>query len=107
MVIRGVSVNERTQCAHYHSEQDIVAVRFKCCDEFYACIHCHAELAGHAPVVWGRQERHVHAIFCGNCRNTLAIAEYVSCQNACPRCGAGFNPNCKQHYQFYFELQAS
>jgi uncharacterized CHY-type Zn-finger protein len=104
MVVHGVGVNEQTQCAHYHSERDIVAVRFKCCDEFYACIHCHKELAGHVPVVWGKGERETHAIFCGNCRKTLSIAEYLDGRNCCPFCGAAFNPHCAQHYDLYFEL---
>jgi uncharacterized CHY-type Zn-finger protein len=104
IIIRGVGVKDRTQCAHYHSERDIVAVRFKCCDAFYACIHCHEELAGHAPVVWRKDEREMYSILCGNCRETLSIAEYLSYQNRCPRCGAAFNPQCEQHYHFYFEL---
>ena len=39
----GTGVNERTQCAHYHSERDIIGIKFKCCDAFYACIQCHEE----------------------------------------------------------------
>jgi uncharacterized CHY-type Zn-finger protein len=95
---------EQTQCAHYQSERDVVAVRFKCCNAFYACIHCHEELAGHMPVVWGKGERETHAIFCGNCHKTLSIAEYLDCRNCCPLCGAAFNPQCAQHYDLYFEL---
>jgi len=79
-------------------------VKFKCCDTFYACIHCHEELAGHAPVVWGKDERETHAIFCGKCQKTLSIAEYLGCGNACPRCRAAFNPGCADHYRLYFEL---
>ena len=104
MIVRGVSVNERTQCQHFHSEFDVVAVRFKCCDTFYACIDCHNELAGHRPQVWGKNERETHAILCGNCQRTLSIAEYLDCQNRCPECGAAFNPRCAQHYHFYFEV---
>ena len=77
MVVRGSSVNKRTHCAHYYSHRDVVAVKFKCCDTFYACIHCHEELAGHTPVVWGKDERETHAIFCGKCQKTLSIAEYA------------------------------
>lgn len=104
MVVHGSSVNDLTQCAHYHSERDVVAIKFKCCDTFYACVHCHEELAGHPPLVWRKDERETHAIFCGQCRKTLSIAEYLNCENSCARCGAAFNPNCADHYHLYFEL---
>jgi len=104
MIVRGVDVNERTGCAHYHSDLDIVAIRFKCCDTFYACIRCHEEIAGHAPVRWTKNEREVRAILCGNCQKALSIADYLGCGNACPLCHANFNPGCAAHYHFYFEL---
>jgi uncharacterized CHY-type Zn-finger protein len=104
MVVHGSSVNEQTQCAHYHSHRDVVAIKFKCCDAFYACIHCHEERAGHTPLVWGKDERETHAIFCGKCHKTLSIAEYLGCGNSCPRCGAAFNPGCADHHRLYFEL---
>jgi uncharacterized CHY-type Zn-finger protein len=102
--VHGVSVNERTQCAHYHSDVDIVAIRFKCCDKFYACIHCHETIAGHEPVRWGRDEREAPAILCGNCHSILSVAEYLASGNTCPRCGALFNPGCAKHHHLYFEL---
>lgn len=101
--VRGVSVNARSQCAHYHSERDIVAIRFSCCDTFYACIHCHEELAGHQPILWRKDERETHAIVCGNCQSTMSIRDYLECGNRCPSCEAEFNPGCALHYQFYFE----
>jgi uncharacterized CHY-type Zn-finger protein len=104
MIVRGASVNQQTQCVHYHSERDVVAVRFKCCDTFYACIHCHEELAGHAPLVWGKDERETHAVLCGNCRNILSIAEYLACGHFCPFCGTAFNPRCAEHHHLYFEF---
>src|SRR5437870_2414190 len=98
MIVRGSRVTEQTQCAHYRSELDVVAIRFKCCDTFYACADCHDELAGHTPLVWGKEERATQAVFCGKCQNTLSIAEYLGCGNACPHCGAAFNPRCADHY---------
>ncbi len=100
----GVGVNERTQCAHYHSERDLIAIKFKCCAAFYACIQCHDETAGHAPVVWGLNERQTEAILCGNCHSTLRIADYLACNNTCPVCRAAFNPGCAKHYSLYFEM---
>ncbi|WP_204248380.1 CHY zinc finger protein [Hymenobacter sp. PAMC 26628] len=97
-------MNERTQCAHYHSDRDLIAIKFKCCNAFYACIQCHNETVAHAPVVWGKAERAVEAILCGNCHYTLSIAEYFACGNTCPRCQAAFNPGCANHYDLYFEM---
>jgi uncharacterized CHY-type Zn-finger protein len=104
LVVRGIDVTDRNQCAHYRSEHDVVAIRFKCCDTFYACIRCHEAMAGHEAVVWGVAERETQAILCGACHNTLSIAEYIGCGNNCPMCGAGFNPGCANHHHFYFEL---
>ena len=104
MIVRGVSVGQQTQCMHYNSERDVVAIRFKCCDTFYACIHCHEELAGHSPLVWDRNEREAHAVLCGKCQKTLSIAQYLDCGNFCPLCGAAFNPACERHYDRYFQL---
>ncbi|UOQ99433.1 CHY zinc finger protein [Hymenobacter sp. 5317J-9] len=103
IVCHGTDVNERTQCAHWHSERDIIGIRFKCCDTFYACFDCHQEAAGHAPVVWPAAEFDAEAIYCGNCNSTLSIECYLSCGNTCPHCQAAFNPGCARHYPLYFE----
>src|SRR5262249_40113668 len=63
IIVRGARVNQRTQCAHYRSDSDLVAIRFKCCETFYACIQCHEEMAGHVPLRWKKDERETHAIF--------------------------------------------
>jgi uncharacterized CHY-type Zn-finger protein len=96
-------VDERTQCAHYHSERDIIAIKFKCCEAFYACIDCHRETADHAPVVWPKSEFDAQAIYCGSCKSTFSIASYLGCDNTCPACQAAFNPGCANHYHLYFE----
>ncbi|GAC1371412.1 MAG: hypothetical protein NVSMB30_11030 [Hymenobacter sp.] len=99
----GTGVNARTQCAHDPSKRDIIAIRFKCCGAFYACIECHRDVAGHAPVVWPRGEFQTKAILCGHCQSTLSITDYLGCNNACPVCQAAFNPGCANHYHLYFE----
>jgi len=104
IVYHGVGVNERTQCAHYHSERDLIAIKLKCCGVFYACIKCHNETVDHAPVVWGRAERDAEAILCGNCYHMLRIADYFACNSRCPQCQAAFNPGCANHYDLYFEM---
>ena len=45
--VKGVEVDDESRCAHYHSERDIIAIKMKCCGEYYACKDCHDELAGH------------------------------------------------------------
>ncbi len=101
--IHGTEVNERTQCAHYHSERDIIAIKHPCCATFYACIKCHDEAADHAATVWSRAQFDEPAVYCGNCHSTLSISQYLGCANACPVCQAAFNPGCANHYPLYFE----
>lgn len=102
ITVHGTHVNSRTQCAHWHSDRDIIAIRFKCCDAYYACIDCHREAADHEPVVWPKAEFEEQAIYCGNCRHTLSISSYLACGNTCPVCQAAFNPGCANHYPLYF-----
>lgn len=107
VVIHGVDVTPVAQCAHWHSERDVIAIKHKCCGLYYACISCHAALAGHEPQVWPRGERGVRAVLCGQCRRELTVDEYLGCGNTCPGCKAYFNPGCALHYDMYFEMQDS
>lgn len=105
-VVQGVNVTPIAQCAHWHSDRDVIAIKHKCCGQFYACISCHEALAGHEPQVWPRSERGVPAVvLCGRCRWELSVEEYLGCGNACPGCQAAFNPGCALHYDLYFEMQ--
>lgn len=101
--VRGVGLDAETRCAHWRSERDIVAIRMKCCGEYYACRDCHDALAGHPAQVWARGERERLAVLCGACGREMSIAAYLECDDACPACGAGFNPGCRLHRHFYFE----
>ena len=103
IIIHGTDVNERTQCVHYHSERDIVAIQHKCCGEFYACIQCHNEVVSHQAEVWSKAEFQNQAIYCGNCHQTLGIDSYLGCNSTCPHCQAAFNPGCANHYHLYLE----
>lgn len=38
--IRGRLVDGQGRCVHWHSPLDVVANRFACCDEYYACYRC-------------------------------------------------------------------
>jgi uncharacterized CHY-type Zn-finger protein len=101
--VRGVELDAQTRCAHWHSPLDIVAIRMKCCGEYYACKDCHDSLAGHAGEVWPASQFDAKAVLCGACCMELSIRQYLDCANACPACGAGFNPSCHHHHHFYFQ----
>jgi len=92
----------RRRCAHYNSPLDIIAIKMKCCDLYYACKDCHDALADHPIEVWPREEWHRKAVLCGACGSDLSITEYLASGYACPTCDAAFNPSCRNHYHFYF-----
>ncbi|KAI3393114.1 hypothetical protein diail_4713 [Diaporthe ilicicola] len=102
--VLGVDVAPTTQCAHWHSDLDIIAIKHKCCGQYYACIGCHEALAQHASDIWPRDQRVARAVLCGKCRRELTINEYLTCGNKCPGCASGFNPGCARHYDLYFEV---
>ena len=99
----GVDVDANSRCAHWNSELDIIALRFKCCGRWYSCFDCHQAVADHAAEVWLRSERDANAVLCGGCGSQLSINEYLNCNSTCPKCAAAFNPACANHYHLYFE----
>ena len=102
-LVYGIDLDPETRCAHYHSIQDIVAILFNCCQQFYACIECHNTLEAHAPTQWQTDQYQTKAILCGHCGTILTIEEYLNCKAQCPNCQAAFNPNCSKHYDCYFK----
>jgi uncharacterized CHY-type Zn-finger protein len=104
IAVRGKTVDEYTRCIHYHSLLDVIAIKFKCCDEYYPCHYCHEEEAGHAQKVWEKNEFDEKAVLCGICKNELTINEYLASDSHCPYCHTAFNPNCSKHYHLYFEI---
>jgi uncharacterized CHY-type Zn-finger protein len=99
----GVDVDAETRCAHWNSELDIIAIKFKCCGRWYPCFECHRTVADHPAEVWPVSEREAKAILCGACGQKLSTEEYLACNSMCPACGSGFNPGCAKHYHLYFE----
>jgi uncharacterized CHY-type Zn-finger protein len=93
-----------TGCAHYRSGLDIIAIKFKCCQTYYSCYHCHEAEAGHPPQVWKRGEFDEKAILCGACGEELTIDQYLQCGAVCPTCNSSFNSGCRHHYHLYFEI---
>ncbi len=102
--VRGIDLDSQTRCAHYNSSLDIIAIKMKCCGVYYACKDCHDALASHPAQVWSRVEHNEIAVRCGACGTELRIQQYLECSNECPACGSRFNPECRNHYHFYFEM---
>jgi uncharacterized CHY-type Zn-finger protein len=100
--VHGLELDEQTRCAHWHSPNDVIAIKFACCGEYYACYDCHAALADHEPDVWPRASYAQPAVLCGVCGSELTIDQYMAAKFTCPSCGAAFNPGCANHYHLYF-----
>ena len=75
--VRGVEVDAQTRCVHWHGPTDIIALRMKCCGQWFSCFDCHAALADHAPAVWPLGERDAGAVLCGACGQVLSIDAYL------------------------------
>lgn len=98
----GVELDEETRCSHWNSDLDIIAIKFKCCGEWFSCFDCHEHLADHEAAVWPLNERDELALLCGECGHQLSISEYLESDSVCTKCEAPFNPNCARHYHLYF-----
>ena len=103
IIVKGKITDDETRCVHYHSLLDVIAIKFKCCNQYYPCYTCHEEAADHAAKTWSKNEFGTKAILCGVCKNELTIHEYLTSNNQCPFCKTPFNPKCKNHQHLYFE----
>ena len=101
-LVHGLELDPETRCRHWRSERDIVAIRMKCCGLYYACKDCHEALAGHPIETWPELEWGTKAVLCGACGSEMRIRDYLEGNDACPYCGAQFNPGCRHHRHFYF-----
>ena len=100
-IIKGQLVDTYTRCIHYHSQLDIIALRFKCCpNTFYPCFKCHDELKIDKFHVRDQYK----VVICGDCLGQLTANEYLNSGSVCPRCQAEFNPGCSLHYKLYFDF---
>lgn len=103
--IHGLHLTPLTQCLHYHSPLDIIAIKHFCCKKFYACITCHDACETHARAIWPVHQRHERAVMCGACKYVLTVQEYMECGSRCGNCGCGFNPGCRAHWGMYFDVK--
>lgn len=101
--VYGVDVDHETRCKHYHSDMDIIAMRFACCDRFYPCFECHREMADHVAALWPMSRFSEFAVLCGACGGKLSVTDYLASNHLCPFCSAQFNPGCLTHRGQYFE----
>lgn len=102
--VHGVQVDEQTRCSHYHTDIDIIAIKFPCCDKYYPCHLCHEEVARHPAKTWTSDLQGERAVLCGVCGYELTIAEYLHSGHHCPTCKAQFNPGCHTHRHLYFDF---
>lgn len=75
--VYGQTVDNETRCAHYHSQLDIIAIKFKCCKKYYPCYECHQEAEIHTPQIWSVAEHNEKAILCGVCKHEFTLPEYL------------------------------
>ena len=102
--LRGVAVDAETRCDHWDAPVDVIALRFGCCGVYYPCVECHDATTDHASTPWPRNRLDEPAVLCGVCFDRLTAREYLDGDDACPNCGAGFNPGCRSHRDAYFDI---
>jgi uncharacterized CHY-type Zn-finger protein len=99
----GVELDDETRCAHWRSPRDVVALKMRCCGDYYACRDCHDAVAGHPAALWPHAEWERNAVLCGVCGVEMSVTAYLACEDRCPACEAAFNPGCRLHRNLYFE----
>jgi uncharacterized CHY-type Zn-finger protein len=103
--LHGVAVDPATRCDHYDDAVDVVAIRFACCDSYYPCFRCHDTLTAHDAERVPRRAFDDPGVLCGVCGTALSVRAYLDCDDACPVCGAAFNPGCRRHRDRYFDVE--
>lgn len=102
----GNILDDQTRCVHYHTDLDIIALKFKCCNTYYPCYQCHDQVTDHEVEKFDiTKNDHELVVLCGGCKTELTFEEYsrndpISCIN----CSRRFNSGCKDHYELYFEM---
>ena len=102
--VHGAVIDGQARCAHYNSQLDIIAIKLKCCNRWFPCLECHAEIEDHKAEKWRRSQFSTRAVLCGACGNQSSIYDYLTGDNECLSCGGKFNPACAKHYHLYFDI---
>lgn len=101
--VYGRVVDTESRCVHWHSRRDVLALKFRCCDRYWACVTCHEQCAGHAVRRYHVElDSGLKVVVCGVCRCEMTFAEYTGGLR-CVQCHVEFNPGCKMHYSMYFD----
>ena len=74
MIIYGINLDSKGRCKHYHTKQDIVALKCGKCQDYFACYQCHNQLRNHP--FESVSVKAASPILCGNCRHFLTYAKY-------------------------------
>lgn len=74
MIIYGINLDSKGRCKHYHTKQDIVALKCGKCQDYFACYQCHNQLRNHP--LESVSVKAASPVFCGNCRHFLTYTEY-------------------------------
>ncbi|TYL36272.1 hypothetical protein CV102_23620 [Natronococcus pandeyae] len=101
--VYGVDIGPSTRCAHYHTDRDVLAFKFDCCERYYPCIRCHEAVTDHDAEPWPRHRFSEPSVLCGACGTTFTAPEYLECEYRCPSCEVSFNPGCEAHLGHYLE----
>src|SRR4051812_6566454 len=104
VTVHGAVLDGETRCAHYNTELDVIAIKFKCCEKWFPCRVCHDEAERHTAEVWLKEQFTERVVLCGRGGHQLSIDEYLNSNSMCPTCAGKFNPSCASHYSFYFEI---
>ncbi|EKS21047.1 hypothetical protein HMPREF9318_01001 [Streptococcus urinalis FB127-CNA-2] len=67
----GKTIDKEGRCIHYHTVNDIVALKCSYCERYYACFHCHDECENHKFKPTTLEE--AIPVLCGKCRNYLTL----------------------------------
>lgn len=103
MFIYGLQLDAVGRCQHYHTEQDIVALKCHGCQKYYACYKCHDSLEDH--LFQANPSSEWFPVFCGICQTPLSQESYA--KGYCPSCLSQFNPKCQLHKSIYFQKETS
>ncbi|MBM7552526.1 CHY zinc finger protein [Thalassobacillus pellis] len=93
-----------TRCKHYNKLEDIIAIKFYCCGEYYSCHRCHDEIADHPIKTWPQECWREKGVLCGVCGCEMEISVYMKSKK-CPKCNNLFNERCRNHYHLYFDKE--
>ncbi|MCD5323142.1 MULTISPECIES: CHY zinc finger protein [Pontibacillus] len=99
----GQVIDHETRCVHYHSDKDVIAIKFYCCDTYYPCYQCHNNACNHAIKRWPATLFTHKAILCGHCGSEFSIQTYLNAPFLCRTCQHPWNEGCAFHYHLYFE----